>query len=135
MKKSSVIGLIGGLVATTAAAVAGAFAVKKVSSEIKENLCEQVFTSPEGNNTVTISYGSSDTARGLTYIKVKADVEDGVDSCKMVILAKRSEELCVGEWLDNDNFKLLIGDGKRKQCCDVEFEENRIVASYYIAKV
>ena len=134
MKKSSIIGLIGGAVAASAAAVAGVFAVKKVSSEIKESTSEQVFTSPEGNNTVTLSYGFSDTAKGLTCIRVKADVEDGVDSCKMLILAKKSEELLSAEWIDNDNFKLLIGQGKRKQCCDVEFEEERIVASYYIAK-
>ena len=39
-----------------------------------------------------------------------------------------------GEWIDNNHFKLLIGNGKRKQCCDVSFDGEQINALYYLVK-
>jgi hypothetical protein len=107
-------------------------AYDKIANEIKSDMREQVFTSPEGNNIITVSYGSSATAKGLTYIRVKAlNSEDG---CKLVVFAKKSPKLLNAEWFDNNNFKLLVGSGKHKQCCDVKFEEANITANYYLVR-
>jgi hypothetical protein len=136
MKKSVIIGSLAGFAVGAVAAVAGKIAVDKVVGEIKQDLGDNVFTSPEGNNTVTLSYGSSDTAKGLTYVKVRATAEGKEDDCKLVIFTKKKNDgICIsGEWVDNGQFKLLIGSGKRKQCCDVTFGEEQISAVYYLQK-
>lgn len=130
MKGSTIFGLVAGL----AAGIAATVAVNKVVTEIKSDIGEHVFTSPEGNNFVTLSFGSSNTARGLTYIRVTASKEGSDDNCKLMIFAKKNEELFTGEWADNDRFILTVGNGKRKQCCDVDFSENEISAVYYLEK-
>jgi hypothetical protein len=56
------------------------------------------------------------------------------DNCKLVLFARKKIELLNTEWLDNDHFKLLVGNGKRKQCCEVNFEKEEIVANYYLQK-
>lgn len=132
MKTRTKLAIPLGFAAGIAAGIVGKIVYDKVSGEIKNDMSDQVFTSPEGNNTVTVSYGSSSTAKGLTYIKVKA-VSDSND-CKLIAFAKKSPKLFNAEWADNDSFKLLIGCGKRKQCCDVKFEENNIIANYYLLK-
>ena len=135
MKKTSVIGIISGFVAGAAAAVAGALAVDKVTKEIKSNVSEKIFVSPDGNNSVTVSFGSSKTARELACVKIIAESESKEDSCKLIAFAKKKEEFLSGEWTDNDHFQLLIGTGKRKQCCDISFEGDQIVANYYLMKI
>ena len=122
-----------GFVAGAAAGAVGAMAYDKIAAEIKSDMREQTFTSPEGNNVVTVSYGSSATAKGLTYIRVKALAADD-DDCKLVVFAKKSPKLFNAEWFDNNHFKLLIGNGKHKQCCDVKFEEANILANYYLVR-
>ena len=122
-----------GFVAGAAAGAVGAMAYDKIAAEIKSDMSEQTFTSPEGNNVVTVSYGSSATAKGLTYIRVKALAADD-DDCKLVVFAKKSPKLFNAEWFDNNHFKLLIGNGKHKQCCDVKFEEANVTANYYLVK-
>lgn len=122
-----------GFVAGAAAGAVGAMAYDKIAAEIKSAMREQTFTSPEGNNVVTVSYGSSTTAKGLTYIRVKALAADD-DDCKLVVFAKKSPKLLNAEWFDNNHFKLLIGDGKHKQCCDVKFDEANVTANYYLVK-
>jgi len=134
MKKSTVIGVIVGFAAGAAAAIAGKVTVDKVIAEIKNELEEQSFVSPEGGNLVTVSYGDSATAKGLTYIRVKATTESGEDSCKLVMLARKKPAALDVQWADNDHFKLLVGHGKRKQCCDVSFGEKQITATYYWVK-
>ena len=123
-----------GFLAGTAAGIAGTMVYNKVSGEIKNDMREQVFTSPDGNNIVTVSYGSSSSAKGLTYIKVKALASTKEDDCKLVAFAKKSPKLLSAEWFDNNHFKLLIGEGKHKQCCDVKFEEANILANYYLVR-
>lgn len=130
MKGSTILGLVAGL----AAGIAATVAVNKVVTEIKSDAVEHRFTSPDGNNFVTLSYGSSDTAKGLTCIKVTASKEGSDDNCKLMIFAKKNEELFTGEWIDNDHFILSVGKGKRKQCCDVDFTEDEISAVYYLEK-
>ena len=132
MKKRTKFAIGVGFIMGAAAGAAGALAYDKIANEIKSDMREQVFTSPEGNNIITVSYGSSATAKGLTYIRVKAlNSEDG---CKLVVFAKKSPKLLNAEWFDNNNFKLLVGSGKHKQCCDVKFEEANITANYYLVR-
>ena len=134
MKKQTIIGICVGAAIGTAATVAGVLAVRKIIKEIKADLSECSFTSPDGNNVVTLTCGTSKFARGLTFIKVEGSVESGNDNCKLVLFAKDSFELFSGEWLDNDHFRLLVGGGKRKQCCDVRFDDQKIMANYYLRK-
>ena len=130
MKTKTLVGLIVGVAAGTALALT----TKKVVNEIKSDLEDATFVSPEGNNTVTLLFGSSKTARGLTFIKVTATSEGKDDCCKLIAFAKRKGELISGEWIDNDHYKLLIGSGKRKQCCDVSFDGEQMRAMYYLVK-
>ena len=134
MSKNVVLGVFAGLVVGAAAAVAGTLAVNKIAKEMDGDCNEAIFTSPDRNNTVTVTYGSSDTAKGLTRIKVMATSKAMEDSCKLIVLAKKKEDFLVGEWSDNEHFQLLIGAGRRKQCCDVSFEEQSISAIYYLKK-
>jgi hypothetical protein len=131
MKKSSVIGLIVG----AAAVAAGAVAVTKVSKEMKSETFERSFESPEGNNRVTLYCGTSKSARGLTKIKVVAESQGKADKCKLIAFAKKNVGMFENEWVNNDHFKLLIGAGKRKQCCDVTFDGDKINAVYYLLRV
>lgn len=130
MKGNTILGLVAGL----AAGIAATVAVNKVVTEIKSDMGEHVFTSPDGNNFVTLSYGSSNTAKGLTCIKVNASKEGSDDNCKLMIFAKKNEELFTGEWTDNDNFTLWVGKGKRKWRCEVNFEGEEISAELYLDK-
>lgn len=133
MKKRTKFAMAVGFVAGAAAGAVGAMAYDKIAAEIKSDMREQIFTSPDGNNVVTVSYGSSSTAKGLTYIRVKA-LSNSDDDCKLVVFAKKAPKLLNAEWLDNNNFKLFVGNGKHKQCCDVKFEEGNILANYYLVR-
>ena len=135
MKKSVILGSLAGFAVGAASAVAAKIAVDKVVTEIKQDLGDHVFTSPEGNNFVTLSCGTSNSAKGLTYIKVRATSDGKDDDCKLVIFSKKKANYISGEWIDNEQFKLLIGTGKRKQCCDVTFDGKQIAAVYYIQKM
>lgn len=135
MKKNGVIGIIAGIAVGAAAAVAGGLAAAKVVKEIKGDINDFSFISPEGNNSVTMTYGSSDFAKGLTYAKVSASVESSDDECKLVIFTANDTEVFKGEWSDNDHFKLSVGSGKRRQCCDVDFSGEKINMYYYIEKI
>lgn len=132
--KKNAAGLVVGIAAGVAAAVAGAFATKKVVKEIKDDLNDFSFVSPDGKNTVTLTYGSSDFAKGLTYVQVKAFVDNSDLECKMIVISIKGTEVFNGEWADNDNFKLFVGSGKRRQCCDVDFGGDEINMYYYVEK-
>jgi hypothetical protein len=134
MKIRKVLGFMAGLAAGAAVAVVGKKAVTKISEEIKADVNEQNFVSPEGNHFVAVSFGVSETAKGLAVVKVKATAADKDDDCKLTALARQGAEFINGEWLDNDHFALTIGAGKRKQCCDVDFDGDEIVAQYYLMK-
>lgn len=133
MKKRLVIGAIVGL-AAGAAAAATAFLATRVAGEIKNEMGEQIFTSPDGNNCVTVSCGTSDTARGLTYIRVVGSTASGEDECRLALFTRKLPWILDTEWTDNDHFKLLVGNGKRRQCCDVSFDGDRISAVYRLVK-
>ena len=133
MKKSAIIGLAAGIAAATAAAAAVKLAVDKISKEIKTGIIEEEFDSPLGDNWVKVSMGSSETAKGLTFIKIQAETDRNEDDCKLVFFAKKDAALSY-EWEDDDHFRLFVGSGKTKQCCDVDFSIEEITARYYLAK-
>ena len=130
MKTKTIVGIIAGVAAGTAVALT----TKKVVKEIKNDLCDATFVSPDGDNTVVLTFGASKTARGLTFIKANAMSSHKDDCCKLIAFANNKGDFLDGEWTDNDHFKLLIGSGKRKQCYDVSFEGEQIVAVYYLVK-
>ena len=138
MNKKVVLGIIAG-VAGVSAGVAVGVAVKKIvdkiSAEMESTQSEVTFVSPEGNNIISLLYGSSETAKGLARICVTATTEDKEDECKLFAFAKMSSTLFDSEWIDNNHFKLLIGSSSRKQCCDVTFDNGKITATYYLCKV
>ena len=130
MKKQKLIGVGLGISLGAAAAIAG----RKVVNEIKTDLNECSFISPNGENAVTLTYGSSKFAKGLTFIKVKGSFISGGDECKLVLFAKNGVKLFNCEWKDDEHFVLLVGTGKCKQCCDVSFKDEKIIANYYLIK-
>ncbi|MBR3953148.1 MAG: hypothetical protein IKJ82_06025 [Oscillospiraceae bacterium] len=129
MKKRVLFGLALGIAAASAVAVA----VSKISNEMKNKIIEEEFDSPFGNNWVKVSFGSSESAKGLVCIKIKAETDSNEDVCKLVMLAKRDAALSY-KWEDNEHFKLYAGKGKLKQCCDVVFDIDKITARYYMVK-
>ena len=133
-KKSGIVGLVAGLAAGTAAAVAGGIVTAKVVKEIKDDICDCRFASEDGKNVVTMTYGSSDFAKGLTYVQVRAFVEESDLDCKMVVFAIRKNEMFEGVWEDDEHFKLFVGNGKRRQCCEVDFSDDEINMYYYVEK-
>ena len=134
MKNKVALGAIIGFAAGAAAAITGKMAVDKVAGEIKSEMSEQSFTSPNSENLVTVSYGSSKSAKGLTFIRVRAYVESGEDECKLFMFSRKMPRVLDAQWEGNDHFKLLVGNGKRRQCCDVTFDEKNITAVYYLVK-
>jgi hypothetical protein len=129
MKKRVLFGLALGIAAASAVAVA----VNKISSEMKNEIDEEEFDSPFGNNWIKVSFGSSETAKGLACIKVQAETDSNEDVCKLVMLAEKDAAISY-EWEDNEHFKLYVGNGKLKQCCDVVFDIDKITAKYYPVK-
>ena len=134
MKKSIIAGLTVGLAAGTAAVIAGKIVFDKISREVENNISLQNYISPNCDNTVTLFCGSSKTAKGLTYVKIIAGSDLKEDECKLVVFAGKNPVFS-GEREDNEHFKLLIGNGKYKQCCDVSFEGEEITAHYYPIKI
>lgn len=135
MRKSSIAGLVTGIAAGAAAAVAGGLAVARVIKEMKAEPQENKFLSPDGNNSVTLSLGTSQFGKGLTLVKVLAQKEDGTDECKFSFVVGRGAKNLQCEWADNDNFELTAGKGLLQQCCDVSFEEEEINIVYYWHKI
>ncbi len=135
MDKKVAIGIAAG-VAGLATGAAVTLAIKKnfdkIFGEMQDDVSEQIFTSPDANNSVKILYGSSKTAKGMALISVNA-TSNG-DTCTLLALARKSDNLFASEWIDNDHFKLLIGSCSRKQCCDVSFDE-KITINYYLKRI
>ena len=80
-----------------------------------------------------LSFGSSESAKGLVYIKIQAETDSNEDVCKLIMLTEKDAALSY-EWEDNEHFKLYVGNGKLKQCCDVVFDIDKITAKYYPVK-
>ena len=136
MDKKVAIGIAAASVAGLAAGAAITLAIKrnfdKLFGEMQNDVSEQIFTSPDGNNSVKIVYGSSKTAKGMALISVAAKSEK--DDCILLALARKSDNLFAGEWSDNNHFQLLIGSCSDKQCCNVSFDE-KITINYYLRRI
>lgn len=130
MKRSSIIGFIAGL----AVGVAGSVATAKVVSEIKEDFKDTDLVSPDGDNTVTLTCGTSSTARGLSLIKVRAHKEEREDDCKLTMVAGKNSKDIHSEWSDNNHFSLVVGEGKLRQLCNVDFSGEEIKMVYSLTK-
>ena len=139
MDKRIVIGIAAGVasLAGIAAGAAVALACKKnfgkVFGEMQDDVSEQVFTSPDGNNTVKVSFGASKTAKGMALVCVTATSQD--NTYTLLALARKADHLLTGTWADNDHFQLLIGSCSNKQCCDVTFGGKKILTNYYLRRI
>lgn len=136
MDKKVAIGIAAASAAGLAAGAAITLAVKKnfnkIFGEMQDDVSEQIFTSPDGNNSVRVLFGASKTAKKMALVSVTAKSEE--DECILLALARRGENLLTGEWIDNDTFQLLIGSCASKQCCDVSFGE-QITINYNLRRV
>jgi stage V sporulation protein SpoVS len=69
MKNKVAFGAVAGFLVGAAAAVAGAITADKISREMKENIAERDFVSPDGDRVVTLSYGSSKSAGSIVTVE------------------------------------------------------------------
>ena len=130
---NGIVGMILGITAGVAAATAGGFAAFKVLKEIKNDSQETTMVSPNEKNYVTVTCGSSDFARGLTLVKVKAENEN--DHCEISFLAGKNAKISFN-WKDDNNFELGIGGAKMfEKMCDVSFEGEEIMMKMYAKKL
>ena len=106
MKKEVVVGLIAGAagLALGATTVATKVRIDKITKEIRNDISEHTFTSPDGDNTVTLWFGSSKTGKGLTYVEVVAKSASREEDCTLIAFAKKGSNLFTGEWTDNEHF-------------------------------
>ena len=137
MDKKVIIGITAASIAVVATGAAAVLAIKKrfdkVFGEMQDDVDEQIFTSPNGENTVKVLYGASNTAKGMALISITATSKK--DSHILLELARKGENLLTGEWVDDDHFKLLIGSCNSKQCYDISFDGEKIATNYSLCKV
>lgn len=136
MSVRGILKFAAGYTAGVMATVTGCSIADKVAKEIKNNMNHaRTFVSPDGDHRVELFYGSSETAKGLTCIKIIVSSEQG-HGCKLVVFARKRGDFVNAEceWSDNDRFCLLVGNGKRKQCWNVNFDGENVTAIYYLRK-
>lgn len=133
MAEKSRIGLILGAIAGAAASVAGCLATVKIVKEIKNDLQEVTLVSPSGKNIVTVNRGTSSSTVGITYIKLKAEDEDGRE-CELSFLAGKRSDKVSFSWRDDDHLDFQLGDEKHKQYCAVSFAGEDITMKYHLKK-
>lgn len=135
MDKKVAIGIAAG-VAGLATGAAITLAIKrnfdKLFGEMQDDVSEEIFTSPDGNNSVRVLFGASKTAKKMALVSITAKNEE--KDCVMLALARRGDNLLSGEWIDNDHFELLLGSSSKKQCCEVTFD-NDITMNYYLTRI
>ena len=135
MDKKVAIGIAAG-VAGLATGAAITLAIKrnfdKLFGEMQDDVSEEIFTSPDGNNSVRVLFGASKTAKKMALVSITARNEE--KDCMMLALARRGDNLLSGEWIDNDHFELLLGSSSKKQCCEVTFD-NDITMNYYLTRI
>ena len=132
MSGKGIVGLVTGIAAGAAAVVAGYFTAAKVVGEIKDDFQETTFVSPNEKNIVTVKCGASKFAKGLTYIKVKAENEN--ENCEMGFLAGKGAYQIDIDWVDENTFELSFNEGKHEKTCVVSFTDEQIDMKYYTAK-
>ena len=122
--KSGILGLVLGVAAGAAAVAAGYFATAKIVKEINNDSQDTTLVSPNEKNLVTITCGSSLTAKGLTFVKIKAANEK--DTCNLNFLTGKSADSISFNWEDDDHIEICIGENAVKQVCYVSFEGEEI---------
>ncbi len=135
MNKKVAIGIATGVAGfATGAAITLAIKKKfdKIFGEMQDDVSEEIFTSPDGNNSVRVLFGASKTAKKMALVSITAKNEE--EDCTMLALARRGDNLLLGEWIDNDHFELLLGSCSNKQCCDVVFDDT-ITMNYYLKRI
>ena len=136
MNKKVAIGIATGVAGfATGAAITLAIKKKfdKIFGEMQNDVSEEIFTSPDGNNSVRVLFGASKTAKKMALVSITAKNEK--EDCTMLALARRGDNLLSGEWIDNDHFELLLGSCSNKQCCDVKFGGEKIQTNYYLRRI
>lgn len=135
MDKKVAIGIAAG-VAGLATGAAITLAIKrnfdKLFGEMQDDVSEEIFTSPDGNNSVRVLFGASKTAKKMALVSITAKNEE--KDCTMLALARRGDNLLSGEWIDNNHFELLLGSCSKKQCCEVVFDDT-ITMNYYLTRI
>ena len=135
MDKKVAIGIAAG-VAGLATGAAITLAIKrnfdKLFGEMQDDVSEEIFTSPDGNNSIRVLFGASKTAKKMALVSITAKNEE--KDCVMLALARRGDNLLSGEWIDNDHFELLLGSSSKKQFCEVTFD-NDITMNYYLKRI
>ena len=126
-QKNGLVGLIVGIAAGVAAATAGGFAALKVVNEIKDDSHETTIVSPNEENLVKLTCGSSSFAKGLTLVKVKA--ENNTDHCDFSFLVGKNSKISFN-WIDDNNCEVYISDNKVKRICNVSFSEEITMKIY-----
>ena len=116
-----------------AACTGAALAVAKTAKEIKADMSEITFKSPDGKNSVKVKYGSSSFAKGLTMFKVLGESVTSEDKCKLVFFAKSND--IYAEWINDNHLEVLVGKAKNRQCCDIKFEGGMITIIYALRKI
>ena len=139
MDKRIAIGIAAGAASLAGIAIGATVALTvkknfdKIFGEMQDDVSEQVFTSPDGNNTVKVLFGASQTAKKMALVSVTAKSEK--DTCTLLALARKGDNLLSGEWVDNDHLELLIGSCSKKQCCDVDFTGEKLTINYYLRRI
>lgn len=118
-QKNGLVGLIIGVAAGVAAATAGGLAALKVFNEIKDDSHETTIVSPNEENLIKLTCGTSDFAKGLTLIKVKA--ENSNDHCDFSFLVGKNSKISFN-WTDDNSCDVYISDAKVKRICNVCFD-------------
>ncbi len=131
-QKSGIAGLVIGISAGITAVAASCLAACQVIKEIKNDSNDTSIVSPNGENCVTITCGSSAFARGLTLVKVKAENEK--DDCSFSFLVSKKDCKISFDWLDDNNIDILIGEGSVKKVCSVSFGEEEITMQIFFKK-
>ena len=126
-QKNGLVGLIVGIAAGVAAATAGGLAALKVANEIKDDSHETTIVSPNEENLVKLTCGSSTFAKGLTLIKVKA--ENGKEHCDFSFLVGKNSKIAFN-WVDDNNCEVFISDSKLKRICNISFGEEIAMKIY-----
>ena len=124
-EKSGILGLVLGIAAGAAAVAAGYFATAKIVDEINNDSQATTLVSPNEKNTATITCGSSRTAKGLTFVKIKAENE--VDECNLNFLAGKNADSISFNGEDEDHLEICIGESAKKQVCNISYEGDEIV--------
>ena len=100
MDKKVAVGIAAGVASLTGITLGAtvALAVKRrfgrIFGEMQDDACEQVFTSPDGNNTVKVSFGASKTVKNMDLVGVTSVSEN--DTNTLLTLVRKGDNFLLG---------------------------------------